>query len=63
MATSSILKSFVVEGDAQVEKFADAIEKSYQESLVRKPTCIVKATRLRGSAIREFMERRKYLNE
>ena len=36
MATSSITKNFVVEGEEQVEMFANAIEESYQESLVRK---------------------------
>lgn len=38
MATSSITKNFVVSGKEQVEKFADAIEESYQESLVRHTT-------------------------
>ena len=33
MATSSITKNFVISGKKQVEKFADAIEKSYKESL------------------------------
>lgn len=36
MATSSITRNFVVEGEKQVEIFANAIEQSYQESLVRK---------------------------
>ena len=33
MATSSITKNFVISGEKQVEKFANAIEESYQESL------------------------------
>lgn len=36
MATSSIKKNFVVSGKEQVERFANAIEASYQESLRRK---------------------------
>ena len=36
MATSSITKNFVVEGEEQVQMFANAIEESYQESLTRK---------------------------
>ena len=35
MATSSITRNFVVEGESQVEMFANAIEESWQESLVR----------------------------
>ena len=37
MATSSITKNFVVYGKEQAERFADAIEESYQESLHRTP--------------------------
>ena len=36
MATSSITKNFIIETKDQVEKFANAIEKSYLESLNRK---------------------------
>ena len=36
MPTESITKSFIVSGKEQVEKFANAIEESYQESLTRK---------------------------
>ena len=39
MATSSITRNFVVEGEEQVELFANAIEESWQESLVRDNTC------------------------
>ena len=42
MATSSITKNFVVEGEEQVEMFANAIEESYQESLTRDNTCHVR---------------------
>lgn len=35
MAASSITKHFVVSGEKQIEKFANAIEESYQESLTR----------------------------
>ena len=41
MATSSITRNFVVEGESQVEMFANAIEESWQESLVRDNTCHV----------------------
>ena len=44
MATSSITKEFVVSGKKQVEKFLNAIEESYQESLHRKETSDVKIT-------------------
>ena len=33
MATSSITKNFIVSGEKQADKFADAIEASYKESL------------------------------
>ena len=36
MATSSITKNFVIETKEQAEKFADAIEESYQESLSKR---------------------------
>ena len=35
MAASSITKNFVVSGERQVEMFANAIEESYQESLIK----------------------------
>ena len=35
MAASSIIKNFVVSGERQVEMFANAIEESYQESLIK----------------------------
>ena len=36
MATSSITKNFIFETKDQVEKFANAVEESYLESLNRK---------------------------
>ena len=36
MATSSITKNFIIETKEQAEKFANAIEESYLESLNRK---------------------------
>ena len=49
MATSSITKKFIVSGQRQVEKFVNAIEESYQESLHRAPTPDLRITHLRGS--------------
>ena len=37
MATSSITKNFVISGEKQVEMFADAIEASAKDRLVRIP--------------------------
>lgn len=63
MATSSITKNVVVSGQKQVERFADAIEESYQESLHRMPLSDMKVTHLRGSdAVRAFMAKRKNTN-
>ena len=56
MATSSITRNFVVEGEEQVEMFANAIEESWQESLVRKEEPI-EFHELKGEEITEFMER------
>ncbi len=63
MATSSITKNFVVSGQRQVEKFADAIEESYQESLHRASTPDLTITYLRGSdEIKKFMAKKKNAN-
>lgn len=60
MATSSITKNFVVSGEKQVEKFANAIEESYQESLNRVYTPDIGITYLRGSEkVKKFMAKRK----
>lgn len=60
MVTSSITKNFVVYGKEQAERFADAIEESYQESLHRTPEPDMKITYLKGSEqIKQFMEKRK----
>lgn len=63
MATSSITKNFVISGEKQAEKFANAIEESYQESLCRIPTPDLKITHLRGSVeVKKFLARRKKTN-
>lgn len=63
MATSSITKNFVVSGSKQVEKFADAIEEAYQESLRRMPVSDLKITHLRGTDnIKKFMAKRNTKN-
>lgn len=63
MAISGITKNFVVSGEKQVEKFANAIEESYQESLHRSPASDLKITHLRGvDEVKKFMERRKKTN-
>ena len=60
MATSSITKNFVVSGREQAEKFANAIEESYQESLHRSPVPDMGITHIRGSAeVKKFMGKRK----
>ena len=61
MATGSITKNFVVSGEEQVEKFANAIEESYQESLTRKKDSSLRITHL-GDAVevKEFLEKRGY---
>ena len=60
MATSSITKNFVISGEKQVEKFANAIEESNQESLHRATTPDLRITYLRGSdEVKKFMARRK----
>lgn len=63
MATSSITKNFIVSGQAQAEKFADAIEESYQESLHRALTSDLRITYLRGAdEVKKFMAKRKKTN-
>jgi hypothetical protein len=60
MPASSITKHFIVEGKEQVEQFADAIEKSYQESLIRKPEPRLNITYLRTpEQLQKFLEKRK----
>lgn len=61
MATSSITKNFVVSGERQAEKFADAIEASANSSVA--PKIKVAVTQLRGSdEIKKFMAKRKQMN-
>ena len=59
MPTGSITKNFVVSGEEQVEKFANAIEESYQESLTRKKDSSLRITHLRdASEVKKFLEQR-----
>ena len=60
MPTSSITRNFVISGKERVEKFANAIEESYQESLTREKSDM-HITMLRGEELREFMKKRKNL--
>lgn len=60
MPTSSITKTFIVSGKEQTEKFANAIEESYQESLHRKEGLDFEITYLhRADEVKRFMEKRK----
>lgn len=54
MATSSITKTFIVEGKEQVEKFANAIEDAYQDSLKRGPVTESVGVVLHGEEARAF---------
>lgn len=65
MATSSITKNFIVSGNSQAETFANAIEESYQESLMHtKDTTFVKYRELNNSKeIKEFMKKWKKSHE
>ena len=61
MPTGSITKNFVVSGEEQVEKFANAIEESYQESLTREKDSSLRITHLRDAdEVKEFLEKRGY---
>jgi hypothetical protein len=58
------MTDFVVSGVEQVEKFANAIEESYQESLKRTPEPDMKITHLRGTEeVKKFMAKRKMTND
>ncbi len=65
MATSSILKNFVISDNEQVEIFANAIEASYQESLqVEKDEEMVMYEELKNpDEIMDFIEEWKLLHE
>ena len=65
MATSSILKNFIISDNEQVEIFANAIEVSYQESLqMKKDEEMVMYEELKNpDEIRDFMEEWKLLHE
>ena len=59
MPTSSITHNFVISGEDKVEKFINAIEESYQESLNRPPTKNMRITYLIDTEeIKRYMERR-----
>lgn len=59
MTTSSITHNFVISGKDKVEKFVNAIEESYQESLNRPPTKNIRITYLTDTEeIKRFMEKR-----
>ena len=59
MPTESIKKSFIVSGKEQIEKFANAIEESYQESLTRKKDSSLRITHLRDATeVKKFLEQR-----
>ena len=61
MSTESITKNFIVSGKKQVEKFANAIEESYQESLTRKKDSSLRITHLRdASEVKKFLEQRSF---
>ena len=61
MPTESITKNFIVSGEEQVEKFANAIEESYQESLTREKDSSLRITHLRDAAeVKKFLEKRGY---
>ena len=63
MPTSGITKTFIVLGKEQAEKFANAIEESYQESLHRKESLDFAITYLHGAdEVKKFMEKRKNYN-
>lgn len=60
MPTSSITHNFVISGEDKVEKFTNAIEESYQESLNRPLTKNMRITYLTDTEeIKRFMEKRK----
>lgn len=64
MATSSILKNFVISDNEQVEIFANAIEASYQESLQERNEEKVLYEELKNpDEIRDFIEGWKRLHE
>lgn len=65
MATSSILKNFIISDNEQAEIFANAIEASYQESLqVKENEKMVMYEELKNpDEIRDFIEGWKQLHE
>lgn len=62
MATSSITKNFVVTGQEQVNKFANAIEESFLDSQSKQDVPASRATYLEGDKLKEFLQKRKQNN-
>ena len=63
MATSSILKNFIISANEQAEIFANAIESAYKESLKGKNEEKVLYEELKNpNEIRDFMEEWKNLH-
>ena len=68
MATSSITKDFVIEGKEQVEKFVNAIEESYLESLQHKNDPVIKVRTMTDPVeiqdfMRRYMEKRRNIKK
>lgn len=64
MATSSITHNFVITDPEAIERFANAVEESYQESLVAKPKKDYKITLVRDhDEFVRFMERRERIQD
>ncbi|MBQ4282921.1 MAG: hypothetical protein IJB96_03225 [Lachnospira sp.] len=62
MATESITKNFIVEGEEDVRMFAEAIEASIEFNMQQKKKgkkAEVSCRELKGDEIREFFEKRK----
>lgn len=57
MTTSSIIKNFIVSGSEQVEMFANAIEESYQESLIR-PKSKIKYREIKADELNELIKKK-----
>lgn len=59
MTTSSITHNFIISGKNKIEKFVNAIEEFYQESLNKPPIKNIRITYLTDTEeIKRFMEKR-----
>ena len=63
MATSSITHNFVISGQENVERFLDAVEESYQESLHRKSKKKLNFKFLEGEEAIEFIKGNNYMEK